>query len=153
MAKKILLALSLFAFATFFCFAQNGKIAESTNNISTNNAEVEEQKGRDDEARITRRVELQVKKLAEDLNLSDKQVEAVKKIYVESEKRSIELRNQLNSVNRERAQKIDELLTEEQLKLKREPNRRNVSTENPSDDNNSSDKDKGRSRRDSQRKK
>jgi len=126
MAKKILLALSLFIFTTFFSFAQKDKTV-----ANPKDSEVKEQEVKEDDARIMRRIELQVNKLAQDLNLTAKQVEDVKKVYLEFEKKSIELRNQLSNLNREKTQKVDELLTEEQLKLKREPRRRNLPDEKP----------------------
>lgn len=64
--------------------------------------------------RATMRVENQLKRLTKDLELTDKQVEDARKLYLDNEKQQAELRTKIAELNRERQTKFESLLTEEQ---------------------------------------
>lgn len=64
--------------------------------------------------RATIRVENQLKRLAKDLELTDKQVEDARKIYLDCEKQQTELRSKIVDINKEKQTKFESLLTDEQ---------------------------------------
>ena len=73
-----------------------------------------------EEARAARRVEMQLRRLAEEFQLTEEQLEEAKKLFVDYENRQNELRTKINELNIEKMEKFDELLTEEQKQLRSE---------------------------------
>ena len=64
------------------------------------------------------RIDMQVQRYVRDYNLTEEQQQEVHKILTEFEAQSNELRTKLNSLNTERTEKIEALLTDDQKKMK-----------------------------------
>jgi Spy/CpxP family protein refolding chaperone len=69
------------------------------------------------------RIDMQVQRYVRDYNLTEQQQAEVHKILTDFEARSNELRTKLNSLNLEKKEKIESLLTDEQKKMKEDSQR------------------------------
>jgi len=76
----------------------------------------------DEETRTARRVEAQLNRLVSELNLTEEQFEKARELFVESEKKQAEFRAKINEINTQKMEKFDELLNEEQKKIRSESN-------------------------------
>ena len=129
MLKKIFSMLLICLFASVSAIFANEKAIEiAQTKVKTseaaNDAEVKTNKvsvnKKNEEDKMMQRAEAQIKRVSLGIELTEKQLEEAKKIFVESEAKSTELREQLNNLNKERMEKFDKLLTEEQLKAREE---------------------------------
>ena len=84
-----------------------------------------------------KRVEAQVQRYVKDYNFTEQQKKDLIKILTDFENQSNELRNKLNSLNKEKTDKIEGLFTDEQKKMKEdiEKERRNRLLERRNDAN------------------
>ena len=111
-------------------FAKLNDLAVESNETMRQRAAIDRQPV-DEESRLLRRVEMQLKRMAEEFSLTEKQLEDAKKLFVEHEKMQNELREKLNELNKEKMDKFEELLSDEQKKLRDEKNSKNLRRTTP----------------------
>ena len=112
MSKRFFLTMFVVAFS--FCLLVSSSHAISQ--ISAKAKTSENNKGEDDESRLKRRVEVQVKNLAEQYELTEEQSANLLRAYMRIESVQSELRQQLNAIPKERQNALDTIVTPEQKK-------------------------------------
>ncbi|MDR1605842.1 MAG: hypothetical protein LBS41_01880 [Streptococcaceae bacterium] len=120
MLKSILTSAIIIALTmgiSYSIIAQPKAVKVDSKTAATAN-KTDEIKPATDVDRTKKRIEMQVQRYTKDYNLTEKQQKSVAEILTAFENQSNDLKAKLNDLNKEKNDKIESLLTDEQKKMK-----------------------------------